>query len=231
MVDTSDSESPVAGGQIQIAPRGTSDWTNVATTFTSGGQLIATIPDAGLSGPYTIQATACSQVGNCGSTSETLTMPLRLAASSDVSFQTLADPLVAKKVRVRVRVGWHWAAVLENGQAVKVKRGGHWKWITVTRMVEQCTHKRVKIGKHRWKLIATCHAPHIALKSTDRAPYGQPVTVHGLLLTTRTSRSPTRRFRSSPRPTTASTSSRPSRQPPRTPAVDGPPPCPPGRRV
>ena len=183
VVNTSDSESQVAGGQIEIAPQGTSSWTSVPTTLTSGGQLIATIPDAGLSGPYTIQATACSQVGNCGSTSEALTMPLRLAPSSEVSFATIVNPLVAKKVKERVRVGWHWVAMRRHGRAVKVKRGGHWKTITVVKRVEQCTRKRVRTGKHHWKLITRCRAPKIRLKSTERAGYGHSVTVHGLLVT------------------------------------------------
>jgi hypothetical protein len=183
VVDTSDSESHVAGGEIEMAPQGTSNWTSLPTSFTSSGQLIATIPDGGLSGPYTIEATACSQVSNCGSTSEALTMPLRLAASSDVSFATIVDALVAKKIKERVRVGWHWAAVLRHGKAVKVKRGGHWKTITVIKRVEGCTRKRVKTGKHHWKLRPRCRAPKIALRSTDRAAFGHSVTVHGLLLT------------------------------------------------
>ncbi|MGO9957759.1 MAG: hypothetical protein ACLP50_17605 [Solirubrobacteraceae bacterium] len=183
VVDSSDSESSVAGGQIEMAPQGTTNWTQIPTTFASNGQLIATIPDAGLSGPYTIQATACSQVGNCGSASETLTMPLRTSASSDVSFDTIVDPLVAEKVKERVLVGWHWAAVLSHGQAVKVKRGGHYKTITVIKMVEQCTRKRVKVAKHRWKLTRTCKVPRIALRDNEHVEYGQSVTVHGLLLT------------------------------------------------
>jgi hypothetical protein len=183
VVDTSDSESPVAGGRIEIAPQGTSSWTTLPTSFTSRGQLIATIPDAGLSGRYTIQATACSQVGNCGSTSETLTMPLRLAARSDASFAAIVDPLVAKKVKERVRVGWHWAAVLRHGKAVKVKRGGHWKTITVIKKVEACTRKRVKTSRHHWKLETHCRAPRTVLRGTDRVAYGQSVTVNGLLVT------------------------------------------------
>jgi len=182
VVNTSDSESKVASGQIEIAPQGTTNWTQIPTTFASNGQLIATIPDAGLSGPYSIQATACSQVGNCGSTSEMLKMPLRVAASSDVSFSTIVDPLVAKRVKERVRVGWHYVAVLRHGQAVKVKRGGHWKTITVIKMVERCTHKRVKVGKHRWKLSQTCKAPRVALRGTEHVQFGKPVTINGLLL-------------------------------------------------
>ena len=182
VVDTSDNESQVAGGQIQIAPKGTTSWTNIPTTFTSSGQLIATIPDAGLSGPYTVQATACSQVGNCGSTSEAMAMPLRLPSISKVSFGKIVDALVAKKVKERVRVGWHWAAVLRNGKAVKVKRGGHYKRITVTKYVERCTHKRRRIGKHRWKVEAVCRLPHLQLRSTEHVRPGKQVSVSGLLI-------------------------------------------------
>lgn len=182
VVQTSDSESQVAGGQIQIAPKGTTNWTSIPTSFTNTGQLIGTINDAGLTGPYTVQASACSQVGNCGSTSETLTMPLRLAAVAKVSFGTIVDRLVAKKVRERVRVGWHWAAVLRHGKAVKVKRGGHWKKVTVTKYVERCTYKRRRVGKHRWELKAACRLPHLQLRDTKRVAYGKKVTVNGLLL-------------------------------------------------
>jgi hypothetical protein len=182
VANTSDSESQVASGQIEMAPQSTTNWTQIPTAFGSNGQLIATIPDAGLSGPYTIQATACSQVGNCGSTSETLTMPLRVSASSDVSFSTIVDPLVAKKVKERVRVGWHWVAVLRHGQAVKVKRGGHYRTITVIRYVESCTYKRKRTGKHKWTLQKTCRQPRVALRESERVAFGEPVTVNGLLL-------------------------------------------------
>jgi hypothetical protein len=183
VVDTSESESKVGGGQIEMAPQGTTDWTEVPTTVNGSGQLVGTIDDAGLSGPYTIQATACSQVGNCGSNTETLTLPLRAEASSDVSFDTIADPLVPKKVTERVRVGWHWVAVLRDGKALKVKRGGHWKTVTKVKWVEECTRTRTKVGRHRWKLVATCRAPRIAVRGTETEQYGQSVTVHGLLVT------------------------------------------------
>ena len=182
VVDTSDNESQVAGGQIEIAPKGTTNWTSIPTTFTGTGQLIGTIDDAGLTGPYTVQATACSQVGNCGSTSEALTMPLRLASTSEVSFSTIVDGLVAKKVKERVRVGWHWAAVLRHGKAVKVKRGGHYKKITVTKYVERCTHTLRRVGKHRWEVKAVCRLPHVQLHNTERVRFGKTVTVNGLLL-------------------------------------------------
>ena len=168
VVDTSDNESQVAGGQIEIAPKGTTSWTTIPTTFTSSGELVGTIPDASLSGPYTVQATACSQVGNCGTTSEALTMPLRLPSVSKVSFGSMVDALVAKRVRERVRVGWHWAAVLRHGKAVKVKRGGHWKKITVIKYVERCTHKRVRIGKHRWKVKRAVGCRTCSYTSTER---------------------------------------------------------------
>ena len=49
-------------------------------------------------------------------------------------------------------------------------------------MVEECTRKRVKTGKHRWKLTRTCRVPSIAVRGTEQVAYGQRVTVHGLLV-------------------------------------------------
>jgi hypothetical protein len=53
----------------------------------------------------------------------------------------------------------------------------------VVKRVEACTAKRVKTGKHRWKVTARCRAPKLALRRSDRAAYGHRVTVHGLLVT------------------------------------------------
>ena len=47
VVDTSDSESGVAGGSIEMAPAGTSDWTTLPTSF-DGSHLLAHFDDAGL---------------------------------------------------------------------------------------------------------------------------------------------------------------------------------------
>ena len=183
IVDTSDRESGVAGGSIEIAPAGTSDWKSLPTNF-DGSQLLAHFDDAGLHGDYAFRASSCDNVGNCASTNETLALPVRLGAISDVSLEKIADPLKAEKVKERVRVGWHWVAVLRHGKAVKVKRGGHLKTITVIRRVEQCTRKRTRTSTHHWTIRRICKAPKIELKGTEQVGHGKPVTVHGLLMTT-----------------------------------------------
>ena len=67
VADTSDSESGVAGGSIEMAPAGTNSWTPLPTAF-NGSQLVAHFDDAGLRGLYTFTARSCDNVGNCAST-------------------------------------------------------------------------------------------------------------------------------------------------------------------
>ncbi|MGO9903896.1 MAG: hypothetical protein ACLP0J_30480 [Solirubrobacteraceae bacterium] len=182
IAQTSDNESQVAGGQIEIAPHGTSSWSALPTTFTSGGQLIAMIPDATLHGPYTIQASACSQVGNCGSTSETLTMPLRLATSSEASFTVISAP--AKIVKERVLVDWHWKRERRHGKLVRVRAGGHDKTIMLVIPTNaSCATKQVKTGKDRWEELRVCRALKIDPVTSTTVAYGKQITVNGLLLT------------------------------------------------
>ncbi len=90
-IDTTDGESGVAGGSIEMAPAGTNDWTSLPTSL-EGSQLLANVDDAGLHGAYSFHATSCDNVGNCGTTSERLTLPLRAASDSRVSFQKIANP-------------------------------------------------------------------------------------------------------------------------------------------
>ena len=181
VVATSDSESPVTSGEIEIAPQGTSDWTALSTALTSAGQLVAMIPDAGLTGPYTIQATACSQVGNCGSTSETLTMPLRVTAQSDVSFEKVIAP--AKVVRERVLVGWHYKRARRHGETVRVRVGGHVRKIRVViRTDASCGTTRVKTGRRRWQEVRVCRERKLKLMTHELVRFRHPATVHGVLL-------------------------------------------------
>lgn len=84
VVDTSDSESGVAGGSIEMAPAGTSSWSSLPTTFT-GTQLVAHFNDSGLSGAHTFKVRSCDNVGNCASTTRTLVLPVRAAAISEIS--------------------------------------------------------------------------------------------------------------------------------------------------
>ena len=184
IADTSDSESPVSGGSIQIAPQGSSSWTALPTTLTSDGQLVATIPDASLAkGSYSIQAVVTSQVGNTGTATESLLLPLRTGSSAIVSFAKIIDPLIAKKVTKRVLVGWHWVKEKKHGKTVRVKVGGHKTTITVIKRVEQCKRKKVKVARHRWKLKTVCAKPHVQYKAKQSIGWGKKSTVYGELVT------------------------------------------------
>jgi len=88
IADTTDSESGVAGGSIEMAPAGTGSWTALPTTFT-GNQLVAHFNDAGMSGPYTFGVRSCDNVGNCASTARTVMLPVRTQAVSQVSLEQL----------------------------------------------------------------------------------------------------------------------------------------------
>ena len=86
---TSDAESGVAGGSIDIAPAGSNVRTALPTTFT-GSQLVAHFDDAGLRGPYAFVVRSCDNVGNCTSTTRTLTLPARAQAISEVSLSQIS---------------------------------------------------------------------------------------------------------------------------------------------
>ena len=88
VADTTDSESGVAGGSIEMAPAGTGSWTSLPTAFT-GRQLLAHFDDAGLVGSYTFKVTSCDNVGNCASTTRTVLLPARAAAISRVSVEPM----------------------------------------------------------------------------------------------------------------------------------------------
>jgi hypothetical protein len=182
VVDTSDSESGVAGGSIEMAPAGTNAWSSLPTAF-DGAHLLAHFDDAGLRGPYTFKATSCDNVGNCATTIQTLALPLRLASDSQVSLTKIVDPLRRRVVQERVRVGWHWVTVRRGGRLVRVKRGGRIETIKVVKYVEQCTIERVQVGAHRWRVERICKAPHVRVTTTLRVPYGHEVTLHGLYTT------------------------------------------------
>jgi hypothetical protein len=95
VADTSDSESGVAGGSIEMAPVGSSSWTALPTTF-NGTQLVAHFDDAGLRGPYTFRIQSCDNVGNCASTTRTLALPARAQAVSEVSLVQLPTTRCAR---------------------------------------------------------------------------------------------------------------------------------------
>jgi hypothetical protein len=86
VVDTSDTESGVASGSIEMAPAGSGTWTSLPTTL-SGSQLMAHFDDSGVNGPYTFKVRSCDNVGNCASTTRTVMLPVRTQAVSDVSLE------------------------------------------------------------------------------------------------------------------------------------------------
>jgi hypothetical protein len=165
-----------------MAPAGTSDWTTLPTSL-DGSQLLANVDDAGLHGSYAFQATSCDGVGNCNTKSEQLTLPLRAASDSSVSFQKIVNPLRRRIVLERVLVGWHWASVRRGDQLVRIKVGGHLKTIKVVTFVKQCTTKRVQTGPNRGRPKRVCTAPKLHVTSVVRVPFGDPITIHGLYTT------------------------------------------------
>jgi hypothetical protein len=182
VVNATDSESGVAGGSVQIAPAGTGNWWAVPTNF-DGAHVLAHVDDAGLRGPYAVRATACDNVGNCATTTETLTMPLRLPAASDVGFAKIGTP--AKVVREQVLVGFHYKRERRHGRFVKVRIGGHFRTIRIVIPANtRCGHKLVKTGPHLWQETIVCRPLSLHIITTKLVPYGKPFTIHGLLVTT-----------------------------------------------
>lgn len=91
-VDTSDDQSGVAGGQIQMRPASGGTWDSLATGF-DGSHLLARFDDAILApGSWLVDAHSCDNAGNCADAEETLTLPIRSASVSTVGFVTTADP-------------------------------------------------------------------------------------------------------------------------------------------
>jgi hypothetical protein len=182
IVDATDSESGVASGSIEMAPAGTNEWTALPTSF-NGAQFAAHFDDSQRTGPYVFRATACDNVGNCDSTTEHLTLPVRAASDSEVSLTRIVNPIHRQVILKRVLVGWHWATIRRGNETVRVKRGGHFETIKVIKYVETCTTKRVKTGPHTWQTERTCAPPHVRTTTTLTEPYGHSVTIHGLYTT------------------------------------------------
>jgi hypothetical protein len=96
VADTSDAQSGVSSGQIQMRPAaggsadaagGAARWQSLATQF-DGSRLIARFNDSGLApGQWVIRATSCDNAGNCASTDKTLTLPVRTASLSSIGFE------------------------------------------------------------------------------------------------------------------------------------------------
>ncbi len=181
IVDAIDGQSGVISGTVQLRPVG-GQWQPLSTEF-DGKHLLARFSDAGLHGDYEFQATACDVVGNCTTKTEVLALPLRIPSVSDVSFTQLQTPMVCRSVRERVLVGWHWETRRARGRTVLVKRGGHMRTIAVTRCRRKCSSRRA-VARGRSRIVSTCREPKLVVNSSLHVPFGRPVPIHGLLMTT-----------------------------------------------
>ena len=181
-VDASDNESGVANSSIEMAPAGTNNWVALPAAA-NGPQIAARFDDGQRAGPYVFKATSCDNAGNCASTTERLTLPVRAASDSEVSLTKIVNPIHRRVVVRRVLVGWHWATVRRGNQLVRVKRGGHVKTVKVIEYVEPCTTKRIKTGPHTWQVQRTCSPSKVQTTRMLRVDYGRPVTIHGLYMT------------------------------------------------
>jgi len=180
VVDTTDDESGVAGGLIQMAPAGTNEWENLSTSF-DGQHLTAQLEDDHRQGPYVLRASSCDNAGNCGSATEAITLPLRLAPDSMISLTKIVQPTRRRVVYRHVLVDWHWVTVRRDGRSVRVKRGGHLQTVRVVEVVQWCTAKRVPTKSEGRQ--ARCTTPHPQVTTKLVVPYGRRVIVHGLFTT------------------------------------------------
>lgn len=182
VVDTTDDESGVAGGSIQMAQAGTNDWENLPTSF-GDGHLTAQVVDDHRQGSYVVKATACDNAGNCDSATEAITLPLRISPDSLVSLTKIVQPIRHLVIYKHVLVDWHWATIRRGGQFVRVKRGGHLQTIRVVKTVQLCTTKSTRTGPGdgQGRHGCTTQRPHVTTKIT--VPYGHSVTIHGLFTT------------------------------------------------
>ena len=215
VADTSDSESGVAGGSVEMAPAGTGSWTNLPTTFT-GSQLLAHFDDAGLDGDYSFKVTSCDNVGNCASTTRTLMLPTRAAAISQVTVETMptarCSGAPAKSVATAARVrtaSQGLSIVLHRGQSLlRVARDDTFRSTpTLTRPAVSAGNAfaagsasvLLRRSRHNPRAVNTalrsrsrraavrpgrsCNRSALAPTTEARVGYGQPVTLHGVLMT------------------------------------------------
>ena len=165
VVDSSDGESGVASttvtmqGAHQAAPM-----TLPATT--SGGQTVATFPDAGKHGVYTFVATSCDNAGNCAATSGQLKLPIRLGSTVVASFNKIVAETTAK---VKVR------HLTVNGKRTKIR--------LVIKPGARCAKRTIKVAPHHSRTLRACRAPSPKVVTRRRFRYGARVKLHGVLET------------------------------------------------
>ena len=125
-VDTSDANSGVAGGRIEIRRRGVAEWQPLATRR-EGTELVAAIPDERLErGTYELRATATDAAGNSATTSRradgsemVLDLPLRgdTRVSANLARGAGGARRAAPTIRVRYRKRAWLRGVLRAGGA------------------------------------------------------------------------------------------------------------------
>ena len=177
VVDTSDSESGVAGGSIEMAPAGTSDWTPFprALTARTSSRTSMTL----VSAAPTPSGRHLRQRGQLREHHQAVVAAAARSRGFAGQPDKIVNPLQRRVVREQVRVGWHWGTVRRHGKLVRVKRGGHLKTINVVKYVEQCTTKRVQTARHGWQVRRICRAPRVHVTKTLFVRYGHKVTLAG----------------------------------------------------
>jgi hypothetical protein len=176
IVDTSDGQSGVSGGTIAMRPVSGSDWHALRTGF-DGRHLIASFDDAGLSGPYLMRATACDEVGNCSSTDERVAMPVRIPASSTVSFRPIAGP--ARTVIKQTRIRWQSGTRRPHSHRLKLGPSGRRETVTLIKFRRACATDRVKPGRDQHTARRSCNQRATKIERTKRVRYDKRVTVYG----------------------------------------------------
>ena len=208
VVDTSDSESGVAGGSIEMAPAGSGSWTALPTTFT-GSQLVAHFDDAGVRGAYTFNVRSCDSVGNCASTARTVMLPVRTQAISEVSVEqrpatrcaspgvklAAAPPARGRRQRVsKARLAGASGLGLASDGALLRPRAPLVPAPAAAEVIftgSSVGSAALSLSHHpdEQPIIAraskprqSCGTPAARLAPRARVAFGQPVRLHGLLM-------------------------------------------------
>jgi hypothetical protein len=165
VVDSSDDESGVASTSVTMQGPHQATATTLPTT-SSGGQTIATFPDAGKHGLFTFVATSCDNAGNCASIPEQLKLPIRLGARAVLSFNRIVPETTAKTKLRHITVDGHRRRI-----TLVIKAG--------TRCVSRTI--RTSPGHHRTLTACRARSPKIV---TRRAfGYATRVKLHGVIET------------------------------------------------
>jgi len=204
VADTSDTESGVASGSIEMAPAGTNQWTSLPTAF-DGSQLAAHFNDAGLTGVWQFAARACDNVGNCASTTRTLALPVRDGATAKVSLQsTMNRCAVGKHLTAHRAHRLRPAAAARSPRPISDRSGpapvsaGSAVLLPASRSVERSPEPRRPHIHHRARTRharrqrpnvaaaaisapTTSCGPSVNPTSSGEVAFGSPVTVRGRL--------------------------------------------------